>query len=121
LIYPLLGILQVAAATYAMFGFNSELGVTIAGLLASSLVGLVYNTPWITTLLIAAKKKRHFEIKLRYLIPFAGAWVASFALIGIASILLAPSLMMFATAAFVILTLGLSATGVATLIAKKLT
>jgi len=120
LIYPLIGILQAATAVYALFRFNPELGVTITGLLASSLIGLVYHTPWITPLLIAAKKKRGFEMKMRYIAPFIGAWIISLILIGIAGILLVPTLMMVASAAFVLLSLGLSATGAATLIARKL-
>jgi virginiamycin B lyase len=120
LIYPLIGILQAATAVYALFRFNPELGVTITGLLASSLIGLVYHTPWITPLLIALKKKRGFEMKMRHLAPFAGTWVISLILIGIAGFLLAPTLMMLASAAFVLLTLGLSATITAALIARKL-
>jgi peptide/nickel transport system substrate-binding protein len=120
LIYPLLGILQVSAAAYGLFGFNSELGVTIAGLLASSLIGLVYDMPWITALLVADKKKRRFEMKLRYLTPFAGAWVACMIMIGIAGLLLSPPLMVVATGAVVLLTMGLTATVAATLIARKL-
>jgi len=49
------------------------------------------------------------------------AWVICLVLIGIAGLLLASTLMMIATAAFVLLTLGLSATGAAALIARKLT
>ena len=116
LIYPLIGILQVASSVYAILGFNSELGMTIAGFSASSLIGLVYDTPWIAAIFVAAKEKYHFEMKLRYLIPFAGAWIVSLVMIGIAGLLMAPLLMMLATAAFVLLTLGLSATVAATLI-----
>ena len=121
LIYPLIGILNIASSAYAVFSFNSELGVTIAGLVASSLIGLVYHTPWITALLIAVKKRRGLSLRIIYLTPFAGAWILSLVLIGIAEILLAPILMMIATAAFVLLSLGLSAVGAATLIARRLT
>jgi hypothetical protein len=116
LIYPLIGILQVASSAYAILGFNSELGMTIAGFSSGSLIGLVYDTPWITAIFVAAKKKYHFEMKLRYLVPFAGAWIVSLVMIGIAGFLMAPLLMMLATAAFVLLTLGLSATVAAKLI-----
>jgi hypothetical protein len=119
LIYPLIGILQVAAAAYAIFGFNAELGVTVAGLVASSLIGLVYHTPWITPLLIALKKKRGFQMKMRYFAPFACAWIISLILIGLAGLLTVPTLMMVASAAFVLLSLGLSAVVAATLIARK--
>ena len=120
LIYPLLGILQVAAAAFALFNFSPEFGVTIAGLLASSLIGLIYHTPWITPVLIAAKKKRGFQLKLKHLAPFAGAWIISLVTIGVAGLLMASTLMILATAAFVLLTLGLSAVGAAALITRKI-
>jgi hypothetical protein len=118
LIYPLVGILQVAAAAHTMSGSNSQLKVVITGFLASSLIGLVYDTPWITALFITMKKKYRFEMKLHYLVPFAGGWVASLVVIGIAGFFTAGLLMMLATAAFVLLTIGLSATITAFLIAK---
>jgi hypothetical protein len=118
LIYPLIGILQIATTAYAIFSWNSELAVTMAGLLASSLIGLVYDTLWITALLIVARKKRGFEMKFRYIIPFADAWIAGLAMIGIADFLIAPLLMTVATSAFVLLTLGLCSTVAATLITK---
>jgi hypothetical protein len=118
LIYPLVGILQVAAAAHTMSGSNSQLKVVITGFLASSLIGLVYDTPWITALFIAMKRKYRFEMKLHYLVPFAGGWVASLLVIGIAGFFTTGLLMMLATAAFVLLTIGLSATITAILIAK---
>jgi hypothetical protein len=118
LIYPLVGILQVAAAAHTMSGSNSQLKVVITGFLASSLIGLVYDTPWITALFITMKKKYRFEMKLHYLVPFAGGWVASLVVIGIAGFFTTGLLMMLATAAFVLLTIGLSATITAFLIAK---
>jgi hypothetical protein len=120
LIYPLIRILQVASLAYGLFGSSPEVGVTAAGLVASSLIGLVYNTPWITALLVGSKKKRGFQMKLQLFLPFGVAWVASLALVGVAEYLLAPILMIAATSSVVLLTLGLSATGVATLIARKL-
>ena len=120
LVYPLIGILKVASAAYALFSFAPEVGVTVAGLVASSLIGLVYDTPWIAVLLIAFRKRRGFQMKLRYFIPFAVAWIVSLALVGVAEYLLAPMLMIVAASSFVILTMSLSATGVATLIARKL-
>ena len=118
LIYPLVGILQVAAAAHTMSGSNSQLKVVITGFLASSLIGLVYDTPWITALFITMKKKYRFEMKWHYLAPFAGGWVASLLVIGIAGFFTTGLLMMLATAAFVLLTIGLSATIAAFLIAK---
>jgi M6 family metalloprotease-like protein len=44
-LYPLLGILELSSATYSVFQSMPELGITIAGILASALIGLVYLTP----------------------------------------------------------------------------
>jgi hypothetical protein len=46
ILYPLLGILSVSTLTYSMFSWTPEFGVLIAGLIASSLIGLVYLTPF---------------------------------------------------------------------------
>jgi hypothetical protein len=64
------------------------------------------------------KKKSRFGMKSYYLVPFAGGWVASLLVIGIAGFFTAGLLMMLATAAFVLLTIGLSAIITAILIAK---
>ena len=44
-LYPLLSILQVASATYSLFSSVPELSITITGIVASALIGLVYLTP----------------------------------------------------------------------------
>jgi len=44
LLYPLLGVLGMSAYTYSLFGGAPEFAVVIAGLVASSLIGLVYLT-----------------------------------------------------------------------------
>jgi hypothetical protein len=44
LLYPLLGILGVTAFTYSLFSGSPEFAIVIAGLVASSLIGLVYLT-----------------------------------------------------------------------------
>jgi hypothetical protein len=44
ILYPLLGILGVTTFTYSIFSSAPEFAIVIAGLLASSLIGLVYLT-----------------------------------------------------------------------------
>jgi len=44
MLYPLLGILSISTLAYSMFSWAPELGVVMAGLVASSLIGLVYLT-----------------------------------------------------------------------------
>jgi hypothetical protein len=43
-LYPLLGILGASAFTYSLFSASPEFAVVVAGLAASSLIGLVYLT-----------------------------------------------------------------------------
>jgi hypothetical protein len=42
---PLLKILQLAVTVNSAFSFNHELAIVLAGLVASSLIGIVYFTP----------------------------------------------------------------------------
>jgi M6 family metalloprotease-like protein len=44
-LYPLLGILELSSATYSTLSFAPEFAITVAGILASALIGLVYLTP----------------------------------------------------------------------------
>jgi hypothetical protein len=44
ILYPLLGVLGIGALTYSAFSWSPEFAVVIAGLVASSLIGLVYLT-----------------------------------------------------------------------------
>jgi hypothetical protein len=119
-IYPLIGILQLSTYTYSVFGFNSEIGITIAGVAASSMMGLVYGSPLMAALMICTKKRRWFAFHPRNLWPFVYAWIATIVLIGAAEVLLAPVLMTIATVACVLLALGLSATMPGLLVARKL-
>ena len=42
LLYPLIGILQLSSLTYSALAFQPEVAILAAGILASSLIGLVY-------------------------------------------------------------------------------
>ena len=99
---------------------DKELGVTVAGIVASSLIGLVYGSPWMTALMVYAKKRDWFTVHLRNLRPFAFAWAGALVMIMSAEILLAPALMIASTVACVLLTLALSAAMPGILVTRKL-
>jgi hypothetical protein len=61
-LYPLLGILELSSATYAVFQSVPEFAITIAGLLASALIGLVYLTP-ISVVLVRFLRGRRIGAK----------------------------------------------------------
>jgi M6 family metalloprotease-like protein len=56
-LYPLLGVLELSSATYSAFQSFPELAITIAGIVASALIGLVYLTP-VTLLLVRFSRGR---------------------------------------------------------------
>jgi len=60
-LYPLLGVLGVGAFTYSLFSWSPELAVVAAGLVSSSLIGLVYLTPFTFLGLRALTKRRRIR------------------------------------------------------------
>ena len=59
LLYPLLGVLGVSAFTYSLLSGTPELAVVVAGLVASSLIGLVYLTlPALAAFSTFAKRRK---------------------------------------------------------------
>jgi len=53
--YPLIGILHLSSIVFSLLSLGSELDVVIAGLVASSLIAMVYVIPWV--LLLSVLKK----------------------------------------------------------------
>jgi hypothetical protein len=71
LLYPLLAILGVSVVAFSVFTGVPEFAVVMAGLIASSLIGIVYLTPLILVIANACLKRR--TIKTRSL---AKGWLA---------------------------------------------
>lgn len=62
LLYPLLGILSLSALTYSIFSGAPDFAIVIAGLVASSLIGLVYLTPFTFVGMRALTKRRNIKV-----------------------------------------------------------
>jgi M6 family metalloprotease-like protein len=56
-LYPLLGILEISSATYYLLQSTPELAITMTGIVASALIGLVYLTPTALVLLRLSRRK----------------------------------------------------------------
>jgi cytochrome c553 len=120
-LYPLLGILHLSAAAYTVFNFNVEVGVVVAGLVASSLIGAIYFVPITLTTLLAVKRLRRRKLpKLGQLKPLTIPVFISLALLYYGEILTSPIIVMIATGTLVIFTTALSAGTIALKIARKL-
>ena len=66
LLYPLIGVLELAKYGYGLFSFNTELGVVSSGILASSLIGIVYLSPLMYLLIV-----KGINVKLNKLLAFS--------------------------------------------------
>lgn len=103
-LYPLMGILHLSSAAFSLFSFSPELGVMIAGLIATSLIGLAYIMPWtlLFSLLMEFKPSKK-TIRLTGLV-----WGGSVIAIALAEAATSSSLMMASTGAFVLATICLT-------------
>jgi hypothetical protein len=119
-LYPLIGILHLSSATYVIFGFNEELGVVMAGLVASSLIGIVYFSPLMIISLIAIKRHKKSLPNLEKLKPLLVPLVVSLGLVYIGEITAVSVIMMAATGALVVLTVMLSAIIIALKVVQQL-
>jgi hypothetical protein len=57
LLYPLLGILHIAIQVQGVVNFDQEVGVIIAGFVASSLIGAVYLSPILQLSLLLSRSR----------------------------------------------------------------
>ena len=101
ILYPLIGILSLSSVVFSLFTFSPELGVVVTGLVASSLIGVVYVAP--LALLLSMLKKFRLSSKIIRLTGLV--WAGNVVLTALAEALVSPPLMMVATGAFVILTI----------------
>jgi hypothetical protein len=61
ILYPLLGILSVSTLAYSIFSSAPEFGVLTAGLIASTLIGLVYLTPFTLVSMRALTRRKRIN------------------------------------------------------------
>jgi streptogramin lyase len=105
-LYPLIGVLHLASSTYAVARFQPELAALAAGLLASSLIGLVYlalpmsATLWLRRKNIDARTKRRVA---RWIAATIATLIAGFI---ISEIFALPVVMMFVSVGLVLTALG---------------
>jgi hypothetical protein len=62
ILYPLLGVLGVSTFIYSLFGGMPEFAIVMAGLVASSLIGLVYLTPLMLVGMRALTRRRKVNV-----------------------------------------------------------
>jgi hypothetical protein len=120
ILYPLIGILYLSTIAHVASSFNSEVGVVMAGLVASSLIGAIYFSPITITILLAVKKLgRKMLSKVSQLKPIATLIPVGLILLYIGEILTSPTIVMTATGITVVFTTALTAGTIALKIVKN--
>ena len=119
LLYPLVGILHLSATAYAVFSFNPELAVCIAGLLASGLIGIVYFSPFALAVLTTLRRMKRLSFSMRNVVPLAYIWAASVGFLILSVVTSSPVVMMASSAIFVLTTIGLTSLSTALKILQK--
>jgi hypothetical protein len=108
MLYPLMGILKLGAATFNVFPSNPEASAVISGLVVSSLIGTVYVTPPIAAILYHSSRARRISRKLQ--LPALAILLCALAAVALTGIFAAPMvLMMIATSTVVLASLITSA------------
>jgi hypothetical protein len=108
-VYPLIGILYAAYLSYVVISpLSAEAGAIAAGIVAASLIGLVYVAPvaYISFRLIK-RRVRLFDLRKVHAFPATAWFVASALMIGAAYLSSSALLMGFATASLTLSTLSL--------------
>ena len=65
MLYPLMGILRLAAASFYLLPTNLEIGAILSGVIVSSLIGVVYVTLPLTALLACSGRSRRIAQRLQ--------------------------------------------------------
>jgi peptide/nickel transport system substrate-binding protein len=100
-LYPLIGILHLSSITYSVLSFNPEIGVIAAGLVASSLIAIIYLLP--VVLLVSLIKKIKVSLKV---LQIAGViWLTTIIALFISEITSNALLMRLSSGTFVITTM----------------
>lgn len=112
-LYPLIGILRVSTIAYFAFGFLPELAVVSSGIIASSMIGLVYVLPIVALLTFYSRRYKHLVLAISRIRSGGALWTTSLLAIVIAEVFRSSLLVMAASAALVLLTMSLSSSLVA--------
>jgi len=113
---PLIGILYVSSATFSVFSFIPELGVVAAGLIASSLIGIVYFLP--LALIFCFFNK--FKVSDKIFRSLGLIWASSIIVMFVAEVTKFQLIMMASTGAFVLATISAATLTSLRLISKNL-
>ncbi|HXG07874.1 MAG TPA: CFI-box-CTERM domain-containing protein [Nitrososphaera sp.] len=118
LIYPLLGILTISTHVYDAITFNDELGIVVAGITASLLIGLVYLAPLGAAIGISARRNNRWTMSTASVV-IAFAWVLSMVTIVVAQVTSAEVIMMTGASLLVLIAISTAVIAIARMVVKS--
>ena len=104
ILYPLIGILHLSSMAFSFLSYIPELGVVLAGLVASSLIAVVYVVPLIAALSFI----RNLKPSTKAILLTTKVWGGSLVVTILAEATMFSPLMMVSTGAFVVTTIFLT-------------
>jgi len=107
LLYPLIKILSLAELASRPFVFNAELGASVAGLVASGLIGAVYVFPMMLIALVLICRRRMLSSR-KPILSLTSLFLVSILTLIVSEFFKLASAMMFATSTLVLTTILLS-------------
>ncbi|MEM3678053.1 MAG: CFI-box-CTERM domain-containing protein, partial [Candidatus Bathyarchaeia archaeon] len=120
-LYPLFAVLKLSTSVYhGLSWVNPEFAVVAAGLTASGLIGLIYDTPIILAGLLYARRRWPLRVRYRWLAAIPIVIGSSLLCVALAESLGSTTLMMASTAMLVLSTMIGSALAAALWIADKI-
>ncbi len=108
-LYPLLGALRLSSEAYNIFSFNPELGVVMAGLVASLLIGMIYFSPPAALLLFSIDLMLGKSLTLKGTKILVLPLLLSLTLMALCEFTHHQYIMMVSTALFVLTVISISA------------
>jgi hypothetical protein len=103
-LYPLISVLQVSESLFTAFSFSAELGVVMAGFVASALLAAIYLAP----IAVVLSHLRKYRPSRTVIMAMGLIWLASLTAIGLAELTQIASLMTISTGTFVLTTMGIT-------------
>ncbi|MGC8961960.1 MAG: CFI-box-CTERM domain-containing protein, partial [Candidatus Bathyarchaeia archaeon] len=120
-LYPLFAVLKLSTSVFhGLSWVNPEFAIVATGLLASGLIGLIYDTPLMLAGLLYAKRRWPIRLRYRWLAAFPVVIGLSLICVAFAGLMGSTALMMASTAALVLSTMIGSALAAAFWIADKI-
>ncbi|RLG50144.1 MAG: hypothetical protein DRO00_09190 [Thermoproteota archaeon] len=120
-IYPLIGTLEIASqASTKLMSSHPELAVTLAGIVSSLLLGLIYLTPTLIPITVILKKCGRMPSSNLFIKLLITCLFSSLLILAIGELLLIPSLALIGSSALVLSTLPLLALPLSFSITKRL-